>query len=94
MASIGTRLTNPLWHVGQRFFGANWAFTTNEKYSNLNCLVYREAVRKYVEKRKSGEAQSKVGNNSDMLSLFLENQDVFTTEVIIDELTDFIIAGT
>ena len=29
-----------------------------------------------------------------MLSLFLENQDVFTIDVIIDELADFIVAGT
>ena len=31
MASIGTRLSNPLWHIGQKLTGANWAFTENEK---------------------------------------------------------------
>ena len=44
--------------------------------------------------RKSGKAESKVGNKSDMLSLFLDNQDVFTLDVIIDELADFLVAGT
>ena len=48
----------------------------------------------YVRKRKSGEARSTVGSNSDMLSLFLQSPDVFTEDVIIDELIDFMVAGT
>ena len=29
-----------------------------------------------------------------MLSLFLESPDIFTEEIIVDELCDFLIAGT
>ena len=33
-------------------------------------------------------------NNSDMLSLFFENPDIFTEETIIDEMVDFFFAGS
>ena len=38
--------------------------------------------------------KSKLGKNSDLLSLFFNNPEVFTEEVIVDELIDFFIAGT
>ena len=33
--------------------------------------------------------KSQVSDNADILSLFLKNKDVFTDEVIVDELRDF-----
>ena len=44
---------------------------------------------KYVQERKSGQRKSKVEGGSDILSLMLENSDVFTDDFIIDELRDF-----
>lgn len=35
-----------------------------------------------------------MGDQSDMLSLFLQSPDIFTEDVIIDELIDFLVAGT
>ena len=35
-----------------------------------------------------------MGSGSDLLSLFLQTPDVFTEDVIVDELLDFLVAGT
>ena len=43
--------------------------------------------------RKSGKTTSKVADKSDILSLFLENPDVFTEDFIIDETFDLFLAG-
>ena len=51
-------------------------------------------IAKYVRKRVSGEKKSALGNKSDLLSLFLESPEIFTEEFIIDELVDFLVAGT
>ena len=48
----------------------------------------------YVLKRKSGEVKSKMPDGADLLSLFLENQDVFTDDNVVDELVDFFTAST
>ena len=40
-------------------------------------------------KRKRGEIKSSVTHGADMLSLFFERPDVFTDEVIVDEVIDF-----
>ena len=54
----------------------------------------REKIRDYVRKRVSGEVKSDLGGDSDVLSLLLSNRDVFGEEDIIDELIDFLVAGT
>ena len=41
----------------------------------------------------NGEVKSTL-KNSDLLTLFLQSPDVFTEEVIVDEIVDFMIAGT
>lgn len=74
--------------------GINAAFTSMEKESNENGLVLREIIRKYVQKRKSGEAKSTLANGNDLMSLFLKTPDVFTEETIVDEIFDFLMAGT
>lgn len=48
----------------------------------------------YVRKRQSGEKKSKLGNRSDLLSLLIDSPEVFNEEGIVDELIDFLIAGT
>lgn len=39
--------------------------------------------------RKRGERKSKVEGDVDLLTLFLGRSDVFTDELIVDELRDF-----
>ena len=94
MLTVGTRLPNPIWQILYASTGKSYAFTANEKLSNKNCAALRQIMREYVRKRKSGETKSQVGDNSDMLSLFLQSPDIFTEEVIIDELIDFLVAGS
>jgi len=65
-----------------------------EKESNKNCDIVRRFVTQYVQKRVAGGSKSTLGNESDLLSLFLQSPDIFTEEVIVDELLDFINAGT
>jgi len=94
MITVGTRLANPLWKALLALTGKNYGFTQMEKLSDFNCFELRKVIRSYVRKRISGESKSAVSNNSDMLSLFLQSTDVFTEDVIIDELMDFLVAGT
>ena len=47
-----------------------------------------------MQKRKNGEVKSQVADGVDLLSLFLQNQEVFDDDGIIDELIDFFGAGT
>ena len=94
MITVGTRLPNPLWKALLALTGKNYGFTKMEKLSDYNCIDLRKVIRSYVHKRISGEAKSAVSDNSDMLSLFLQSPDVFTEDVIIDELMDFLVAGT
>ena len=49
----------------------------------------RNVIRQSVKDRKDGKFKSRVKGNSDLLSLFLDNSDVFTDEVIVDELLGF-----
>ena len=65
-----------------------------EKAATANSLKIREKIAVYVRKRISGEKKSALGNKSDLLSLFLETPEIFTEDVIVDELLDFLVAGT
>ena len=53
----------------------------------------RKVIIEYVQERKNGKRQSKVTGGADLLTLFMENGDVFTDEVIVDELIDFFSAA-
>ena len=55
--------------------------------------MIRGFVNDYVQKRKSGEIKSKVTDSTDLLTLFMENRDIFTDEFIVDELLDFFLVG-
>ena len=74
--------------------GKNYGFTRQERTADTNCVSLRAKLTAYVRKRTQGLAESKVGAKSDLLSLFLESPDVFTEEVIVDSLIDFVLAGT
>ena len=65
-----------------------------EKICLGNCRRIRAVIYEYVQKRKSGEKKSQVAEGVDLLSLFLSNRDIFTDEVIVDEILDFFGAGT
>jgi len=42
----------------------------------------------------SGDAQSKVADGSDLLSHFMKAPEVFKEEDMVDEIVDFLLAGT
>lgn len=94
MGTLSTRLPNPIWNALYFLTGKCYAFTEFERRSNENCKILRDIIRQYVKKRVSGEVKSQVSSQSDILSLFLQQPEVFTEEVIIDEVCDFLVAGT
>jgi len=59
-----------------------------------NCLNIRRFVWGFIDKRKKGELESTIGGKADMLTVFLESPEVFTDEVLIDEILDFIGAAS
>ena len=94
MMTLSTKFSNPLWKLLYNLTGRSYAFTAQERLANANCATLRAHIRNYVQKRMSGQEKSKVGNNSDILSLFLESPEVFTEDVIVDELLDFLSGAT
>ena len=67
--------------------------TAGEKTAANNARLIREVVKDYIRKRKSGERKSQVADGVDLLSLFQSRPDVFTEELIIDEILDFFSAA-
>ena len=94
MNSYLTRFKNPIGMVIGAMTGKNPPPITGfQRQVSANCAALRAWINDYVQKRKRGENQSKVGNKSDLLSLFLDKPDVFTDDFIVDELLDFFLAG-
>ena len=56
------------------------ALTSYTKTIEANADKVRLFVREYVQKRRTQQASSKVEGNSDMLSLFLDNPEIFTDD--------------
>lgn len=48
----------------------------------------------YIKRRREGSVESSVTAKADLLSLMLERPDVFTDEIIADELLAFLGAGS
>ena len=92
--TVGTRASNPLWRLINHLTGYNPAFCTLERYSNTNCAALRLTLRTFVRQRTSGQKQSSSQNGTDLLTLMLEHPQVFSEEFIVDELIDFLAAGT
>ena len=64
-------------------------FSNYQRMLASNGQRIRAVVLDCVQKRKNRENKSEV----DLLSLFLENRDVFTDDAIVDELIGFLLAG-
>ena len=90
---MGFKWLNFFYQAARKVTGVK-DFTNYQKIQAANGMRIREAIRKYVEQRKSGERQSKVPDGVDLLSLFMQNSEVFTDELIIDEMLDFFSAAT
>ena len=88
------RLFNPFWLAAHALTGKCHAMSEAERVADANSAIVREALRTYIRKRVSGEAKSEVAGNSDIMSLMLENKDVFTEDDVIDEILDLMVAGT
>lgn len=86
-------MKNPLNWLG-RYTNVYIDWSEYYKTFQQNCANTRNFIRDLVRKRKSGEIASTVGEGADMISLFLERPDVFSDDVIVDEVVDFFGAGT
>ena len=93
---IGGFVMKQLHPVGFMYFlfsGKKYvpSLTSYTKTTKENCKRIRNFINSYVLKRKSGEIKSQV--KVDLLSIFLNAPDIFTDELIVDELMDFFLAG-
>ena len=68
-------------------------WTSYQRAQEANGQRVRDAIGNYIQQRKSGECKSKIEGGSDFLTLLLANQDVFTDDLIIDELIEFFTAS-
>ena len=83
---------SPLYQAARKLTGKR-TFTKYQKIVAGNGRRQREAILDYVQKRKRGENKSAVEGEADLLTLFLQNSDVFSDQLIVDELRDFFIAA-
>lgn len=90
--TLVTRLANPIWSWLHATTGSCYGFLPDERVSDQNAAIVRDAARTYIRKRGSGKAQSDVGDH-DLLALMLKNQDVFAEDDMIDELVFLLAAG-
>ena len=75
------------------YTGMQFCLTSRERICRDNCLALRQKLFEYVDDRISGKNKSKIGNGHDLLTLFLENPEIFTRDFIVDELLDFFVAA-
>lgn len=54
----------------------------------------RNYVGKFVATRRSGQRNSKLKDQSDILTLLLEAPDIFDDEAVIDQILDLFFAGS
>ena len=94
LPTIFTLASNPIWRLLYALTGKSYGFTKAERQANSNCAQLRAKLTNYVRKRKEGIIESKVGAQSDILSLFLKSPEIFTEDYIVDEMIDFLLAGT
>ena len=92
MVGLPYKTMNPIYQFMKLMTGIK-NFTSFQRAVYQNCIELRAVVVGYVQKRKQGKATSMVGNKSDILSLFMENPDVFTDEIIVDECLGIITAA-
>ena len=76
----------------------NWLFPYTDKVFKLssesmivqeNCRTARSWIKDYIAKRRAGTRKSTVQANTDILTLMMERPDVFTDDIIVDELLGF-----
>ena len=89
-----SRLLNPLWRLVFKLTGKSVAFDKAQRRADQNCLRLRTAIADYVQKRKSGQISSDFTDGSDLVSQMLAAPEMFSDDDIIDEVVDFLAAGT
>ena len=83
---------NPIYKKARKLTGIK-DFTEWQRKLVYSQQVIRNFVRDYVMQRKSGEVKSQVPEGVDLLSLFLQNQEFFDDELIVDELVGFFLVA-
>ena len=93
MVAQGRKNKNPFNLFSWKWYGFQIYWGGIYRTIKQNVMVLRGVIQKYVEDRKSGKRKSKVDKGNDLLNLFLENKEVFTDKLIVDEIMDFFAAA-
>ena len=88
------KLRNPLYIAVRNFFGANISFSRLERQVDENFAALRTFINNYVQMRKTGQNQSEINGQADLLTIFLQTPEIFGDHEITDEIIDFFLAGT
>ena len=85
-------MTHPISGVAHILFGFNLEIGSYFKTCEANSVRLHAHLDKYVKDRKAGITKSQM-NGDDLLSAFLQNQDVFSDAQIVDGLIGLILAA-
>ena len=91
-ASYFALLMNPVSAIAKILFDINLKYGPLHKTVQTNKDRLHRHINKYVQDRKTGVTKSQMEGN-DLLTAFLENQDVFTDANIVDGLLGLIFAA-
>ena len=94
LKTLPLKFGNPLFKPLFNNFGYYLSLSSFEKAVDENCRRLRVCISELVQYRRSGIFKSDVEGEADLLTLFFASPDIFTDDVILDELLDFFIAAS
>ena len=87
------RMSNPITALLDLLFDMHAEMGSFFKTLHENSRRLKSQINKYVQKRKSGESKSQM-EGYDLLSVFLEDQEMFTDTRVVSNLISLIFAAT
>jgi cytochrome P450 len=86
------KATHPI-NIAWKYTGKVYNISEADGIVDANNKTIRSFVMAYVQDRKSGKRKSAIEGKVDLLTMFFENPEIFTDDLIVDELLDFFIAA-
>ena len=68
--------------------------SSHQRLVDQNIQIVKSFINDKLQNRKSGKTESEIKGNMDLMSLFLESQDIFSDADIVDEMFDFFLAAS